>query len=116
MLATTTTTAASRLSSLAGPWIRGDGVLLTTGSLDQAFEISPDVRADGTPLLLSTTIYVWMGATTITSVGTTADTCSDWSSSAGFGRVGYAGDSAGPLQGGNQYTCGIPIDLYCAED
>jgi hypothetical protein len=120
LLAVTGGTAASRLASLAGPWRRADGLVLTSGALDAApLEVSPDFGADGLPVPSGPgSSGAWIGAAGLTTPGTAADTCSDWSATTGTGITGDVTETAATMFGDVQSrsTCGASAFLYCAQD
>lgn len=96
LLATTTASAAARLSTSGAPWARVDGVLLSalssfTFSLSQ-WHVSPNLSADRTTWFGNNGL--WVGAAGMTAPGTAATTCSNWQSSSSAatgvgGRAGY---------------------------
>jgi hypothetical protein len=119
LLATTAGSAASRFSVDGGPWTRRDGVPLTETADELLagadFLAGPNVEADGGYEILQA--HIWLGATSITSLG--ASTCVDWTSNAGSvsGRAGtsYFVNSLFFSQGGN-YGCGTSgLRLFCLQ-
>lgn len=90
LLATTSQPPAARVASLTGPWRRGDGVLLTTGTLGAGpLEISPNIGADGVRVAITPSLSrAWTGAPDLTTAGDVVTTCNDWSSSSGYGTTG----------------------------
>ncbi len=75
VLATTTEDASTRIGGLAGPWRRADGAGVAWGSLDQRpLEVSLGMTAGGTVRVAT----AWLGARSLTEVGTTAETCFDY--------------------------------------
>lgn len=120
LLATTGQPPAARLATMTGPWRRADGVRLTTGALGSApLEIGANVGADGAYLPHSASYSrAWTGAPDLTTPGTAASTCSDWSSSAGAGIGGEVAETALTAFGHPQFgqTCGSIAYLYCAQD
>jgi hypothetical protein len=119
LLAMTGQTAAARLASLAGPWRRADGLVLTSGPLAAPLEISPNVGADGLPVPTSPgASQAWIGAASLTTPGSDADTCSNWSATAGYGVFGDITETGTTVFGDVQSRtlCGTQGFLYCAQD
>ncbi len=122
LLATSTASAASRLTPGGIPWKRVDDVFVFNGPSDLAGNrlLAPiDLVADGG---LYSGFSFWSGAASPNSVGTLAGSCQDWSTSSA-GALGLHGDanfSGGPDWFGNDSatdnTCGrIDVHLLCAE-
>ncbi len=82
LLASAGASAASRFNANGTPWIRSDGIPLTSsasGFFSAAFwDAALNVTADGQKYL-SGGLY-WSGAGTMTTAGTNATTCSNWQS------------------------------------
>jgi hypothetical protein len=91
VLATTTATAASRFNAAAGsaPWGRPDGVLLQPTAAELFTETLWDSSPNPTANLSDYTGNNgnWFGATTLTSAGTSATTCANWTSTTGTAGV-----------------------------
>jgi hypothetical protein len=86
LLATTTASAASRFNTSGPLWARVDGVPLTPTAATMFTATFWDsalvVLANGQPAG-SGNVTIWGGASSFTATGTTALTCSNWSSTAG---------------------------------
>ena len=117
LLATTTASPSSRFDLTGAPWVRPDGVL--TATTPTAFMnntlLAPFSRgADATP----NGQLAWIGTSTMSTVGTAANTCNNWStaSTASNGWVSYA-QSGAPF-GGSSYarSCDGPYALICLEN
>ncbi|HEY5947857.1 MAG TPA: hypothetical protein VIV40_20295, partial [Kofleriaceae bacterium] len=99
LLATTTASAISRFNTAAGtlPWGRPDHTLVTASAntLAQAsttfIDASPNGNAANT--LWFGNVQVWSGASSLTALGTTASTCSNWALTSGTGTGGRAGST-----------------------
>ena len=109
LLATTTATAASRVQTAGAPWVRLDGAFLWTQS---AFTFSypywfaaPNLSADKTTWFGNTA--VWSGARTLTTQGTVATTCNNWTSSSA--NATGAGGRAGMTQLTELANMGTPF-------
>jgi hypothetical protein len=81
LLATTTSSAASRFNPNGPRWVRADGTPLTArgDSLHTSsvpFEVPPNVMVQGS----STNRVYWLGATSLREPGQPGQTCSDWTS------------------------------------
>jgi hypothetical protein len=84
LLATTTQSAADHLGSLAGPWRRTDGALVTLGDLDAPiYDVAITVGASGTsnPAMLA------FGAPDLHALGQATANCDDWTNSTGTIRL-----------------------------
>ncbi|MFT3925512.1 MAG: hypothetical protein QM778_23435 [Myxococcales bacterium] len=120
LLATTTSSAASRFTGSSG-WSRADNVPLAA----TAEEFMSADYWDAPLNLPPEQAYqmgnngVWSGAATLDAVGTTATTCNNWTSSAGTGSTGMAGSSEVDLARNFPGTsnCNVTyIYLFCLED
>jgi hypothetical protein len=117
LLATTTATAASRLTGSIGPWARPDGVTVFNTLADvtaQNLVGAPNQYPGGT----FTSQPMWSGATNLNSVGTVQSTCNNWSiADATAGTLGspsvvgtyFFNDWAGV------FACSGANHLVCAE-
>jgi len=98
LLATSTATAASRFNTAGLPWGRVDGALLASTAAaamsGTLWDTSPGLSANGSKYFGNS--GVWGGAANLTTVGTVAQTCSNWTSTAGTGTAGRAGFSSIP--------------------
>jgi hypothetical protein len=120
LLASVGASPASRLASLAGPWKRSDGRLITAGALDTLpFELPPDLSASGSQQLGDLYRYVWMGTTGLTVAGDTVTTCANWTmpTSAGYGTTGYSDETNALAFGDSQALtrCDGTLPVYCAQ-
>jgi len=116
LLATQTSSAISRFNLSGRPWARPDDVLLvdaaadilTTGlltSFNQSFD-GYGVAGAG----------AWLGATDLTSNGTVASTCDDWSTTAGTGFQASITTYGPGAFAGYSVPCTISIrPLWCLE-
>lgn len=96
LLATSTASAASRVSTSGSPWARLDGVHIATLAsftfvLSQ-WHVSPNLTADETTWYGNTGL--WIGASSLSAKGTLATTCNNWTSASSAvtaigGRAGY---------------------------
>lgn len=115
LLATTTATAASRFSTSGPVWVRRDGVPLAE---------SAEKMFDGTALLTSFSLQgdgtyvgnyaVWSGASGPQVLGTSDETCADWTSTS------TANDSPGGYKGRTGMTDATYFAMdtwpYCGQD
>jgi hypothetical protein len=99
LLATTTGSAISRFTTASGaPWARPDNTLLTNTAAEMAAAMShllaaPNGNAQQTDWY-GFTETIFTGAVDLTTIGTVATTCNNWTDTAGTSRVGYAGHTA----------------------
>jgi len=119
LLAQAGSSAASRFSTTGLPWIRSDGIPLAstasaflTGSV---FDVPPNMSADG-----SVTFGfrgIWGGATTPSTAGSSASTCSNWLSASGTGAQGAAGDTGAATFFGQWpiESCSYGFSLVCLQ-
>ena len=95
LLATTSGSAISRFSTAGAVWRRPDHTLVGGANLStpglQYIEASPASNAAGTTYFDN--YGVWTGAGDLTTAGSTASTCNNWTSTSGSGRGGRAGDT-----------------------
>lgn len=116
LIATTSTTAAQRFASLAGPWRVPTNVVVTDGDLSAVtlLETSINRTAFGTQ---AGTSRVWAGARGVTTVGIAAETCGDWSTSTGSASVGASNDASGWFNGVSSAPCAsTTTSVYCAQE
>jgi len=124
LLATTTASAASRFSTSGATWVRPDGIPITATAAQlfsaDFYLTTPVLQANGsTYMSYNPRRYVWSGASTLTSIGTSASTCSNWSSSSPslvgvLAELGWAVPSH--LFGGIEYLdCSQPQRLVCMQ-
>lgn len=127
MLATTTSSIASRFTTTGVPVYRPDGVLVaaTDGMLftsPPTLQAPINVSVTGTSYVTS---YVWSGATSATTptpMSATPYSCLDWTSnsSSHYAYLGYAGYQNNPLNywiGANTVTsCSGSMRFYCLQD
>lgn len=117
MLAGTGTSASSRFDISPGslPWVRVDGLPLaaTAAQLFSAsqplltnFELRPDGQGWG--------VLTWTGALAVDQAGSNATTCTNWGSSSGTGRRGFAVDSNVFFSQGDS-SCGQASPVYCLQ-
>jgi len=91
LLATDGASAASRFDSTGAPWARRDGTALAStasGLLSDAFWDSAVIE---TAAASQTSLFgynIWTGAASLTTAGTAATTCNNWSSTAGTSTSG----------------------------
>lgn len=122
LLATDGASAASRLTSLAGPWKRPDGRLVTSGPLGTLpLELPPDLYASGAHFTGDAIRYVWMGAEGITTAGDVNSTCAGWTMpipAAGYGLTAYSDETASTVFGWAQARtrCDGTMPVYCAQN
>ncbi|HET6438944.1 MAG TPA: hypothetical protein VFG59_12830 [Anaeromyxobacter sp.] len=121
-LATTTASIASRFSVSGAPWIRADGIAVAATAADlfsQDFtDVDLDMNADGTQRFAN---YVkWSGATTWNDPGTSASTCSSFTSNTGSSaQAGLTGTTDASWLLGKSWTldsCGSYDQLLCLEE
>jgi Abnormal spindle-like microcephaly-assoc'd, ASPM-SPD-2-Hydin/Divergent InlB B-repeat domain len=111
--------AASRFDLRGPPWVRTDGVPIVEKAADLArgSVIAPiDVNATGAYVGWSST---WTGARTPGDPGTSADTCSSWTSNAAGAYAGWgAASSIDPVYwfGLNGVPCNAWFKLYCLQE
>ena len=80
-VATTTQSASDRIGGVAGIWRRSDGLVVTRTGLDQSpLDTAAFLDATGHEPVLNAGI--WFGANTATELGTSQNTCNDYSDSA----------------------------------
>jgi len=117
LLSTTTAPAASRFTVSGPPWVRLDGVALSTDASTllggNTLESSPDVAADGSYVSLQ----VFTGASVPTATGDAVTTCSDWTSTSPttpvFGDTGFSNTGWWSISG--NLHCNAVGALYCLE-
>ncbi len=116
VLATPTASALSRFSLAGAAWQRPDGMSLATSAAAMANTLSnvPTERSDGS--YPSTEVYVWTGSAPVTAAGTSASTCSNWSSNSSA-ISGATGNPASPYNWFNASTdpCSVALPVYCFE-
>jgi hypothetical protein len=118
LLATSTASAASRFDTSGLPWIRPDGVRITT-SAEQLFladhwDTAPNVTADWN--VHYGTNGGWSGGTSLTSAGTLGNTCQDWTATSGNGtggRVSFTQVLGRQYQ--DVYSCDSGYKLTCLQ-
>jgi hypothetical protein len=124
MLATTTTTAASRFNLSGANWVRPDGIPITSTPTDieRTLLAGISVHADGTYAANATLTGAYApppiagGATSTTALGTAASTCSDYSTSAGNNlAIGWAGYTSSWFNF-SESACSIPLSVFCFEN
>lgn len=95
LLATDGASALSRFDLKGAPWVRVDGPAILPAAVDWStatqFDTGPNVSADG--LVHYGNYVAWGGAATLTSAGTAASTCDDWTNPSGTAMGGVAGTS-----------------------
>jgi hypothetical protein len=109
LLATTTTTAASRF--VLGPRYRVDGVQFTADF--DLIDAPLRTHVDGT----YTTNAIWTGASTAFTVGTSQGTCMSWTATGGQGTAGsneYA--TSATFDTGTMWSCSSTLAIYCLEE
>jgi hypothetical protein len=123
LLATSTASAIARFNTAAdaAPWARPDNTLIaaTAALLDSALQYldaTPNSNAASTQWY---TGPLWAGADSLTGVGTSAQTCTNWMS-ASAGSTGLAGKSGhtklADWRGGYaMLSCNQPHPLVCLE-
>lgn len=122
LIATDGASAASRLSSLAGPWKRSDGRLITSGALGTTpLELPPNLYASGVPYTGDGIRYVWMGSGDLTTPGTASSTCSGWTMpipAAGYANTAYSDETTFTAWGWDQALtrCDGTVPVYCAQN
>jgi hypothetical protein len=124
LLATSSTSAASRFDLSGAPWLRPDGVLVVASAADLASDklLAPVILgADGGHLGGG---GFWSGAASMGSAGDGGTSCNDWtsadgSSSALAGQVGtIASTLFGPSFGDDIFPCGhwANVGLLCFQE
>ncbi len=120
LLSTSTASAASRFN-LSGPqWVRPDGIKIAdpaTLAAGSALDSGIWQNADGT--YLTTQTYVWTGSSTPSTTGTTAETCTNWTtnSAAVNGAVGLSNlANTAWWNSGDQSGCNAALSVYCLEN
>ncbi len=118
LLATTTTTAASRFSEVGDPWVLANGLPLATSRtrfFDGSIDVPITMMADGT----SVSAVAWIGATQARGVSQSDQNCQNWtSSSAADSGVYSLASESGPFAyiGAND-MCNIGTTrLFCLQD
>jgi hypothetical protein len=118
LMATSSASAASRLSASGANWVRPDGLPLATSAasfLAGQILLTPSLHADGTLAAIGST--TWAGAGGIDASGTSASTCDDWTSAssslgAPYGIPQWVNSD---WFGGGSGTCGEELGVYCFE-
>ncbi|MEZ4398852.1 MAG: hypothetical protein R3B06_02445 [Kofleriaceae bacterium] len=125
LLATTTASAASRFSTTGTPWVRTDGIALTStaaamfASSTSSYAVAPNLTAGGVALDTNPRRYLWSGAADMNALGTAASTCSNWTSTSATimpttAELSLATPSS--LFGGIGYqTCAVANRLMCLQ-
>jgi hypothetical protein len=118
LLATSTASAISRFA-VAAQYVRPDGTLIATGAaLAAGSALASGIwqRPNGV-YLVSFSDVAWTGAATPSVAGTTASTCSDFTSSTGSGTFGR-GTLADPTWWKDAGTspCGQAHHVYCLQE
>ncbi|MBA3454067.1 MAG: hypothetical protein H0T42_13315 [Deltaproteobacteria bacterium] len=129
LLASTANSAIGRFNTTTAdrPWANRNGTLLapTAGALAVTappfanFDAPPNLNAAGTSFVGGS--FHWTGAPDLVSIGTVANTCSNWSSntSAATGRMGVVGHAsiAEAWNWGNQaWACNSVRHLVCLQN
>jgi hypothetical protein len=117
MLATSTASAGSRFDTSGPPWVRPDGIRITS-SADQMFtadhwDTAPNNLAGGATLAGASG---WSGGTSLSRPGTPENTCEDWTSTVGYGSAG--GVALSQVQARhfiNLVQCDIGLNLTCLQ-
>jgi hypothetical protein len=120
LLAPLGATAASRFNTSDLPWIRADGIPLT--STASAFfsatllDVAPNTTANGATYFPNHGL--WSGAATMTTAGTSTTTCGDWLSTSGTGVGGLDGDTRVDFLFGmyTSFSCASPYRLLCLQE
>jgi hypothetical protein len=119
LMATSSASAASRLSASGQNWVRPDGLPLAASAaslLAGQILLTPSLHADGSLVAAGTT--TWSGATAIGMAGTSASTCDDWTS--GSSSLGVACSQVQEVVsdwfGGVGGICGQDLEVYCFEE
>jgi hypothetical protein len=114
LLATSSQSAADHLGSLAGPWRRPDGALVTLGALDTPV-LDAGITVDASGGAHGSFVYV--GTTTgFHGLATAAtDSCNDWTNVGGTGRYTLSATTTtlGPKGYGPDLCSGDHV--YCAQ-
>lgn len=114
----TTASAFSRFSTSGANWVRPDGTQLTSSPSSFVPMAGIDQHADGS--YTSSAFYVWSGDGAGTAPGTSAKTCSGWTSSAGSGEVitvALSGTYWFSWNGsGITMACNTSAPVYCLEN
>jgi hypothetical protein len=118
LLATSTASAISRFA-VAAQYVRPDGTLIATGAtLAAGSELASGIwqRPNGV-YLASFSDVAWTGATTPSVAGTTASTCTDFTSSTGSGSFGRGtlADATWWKDAGTS-PCGQAHHVYCLQE
>ncbi|HUS27019.1 MAG TPA: hypothetical protein VMZ53_00865 [Kofleriaceae bacterium] len=115
LLADVGTTAASRFTSLAGPWRRTDGALITLGDISGPIDTPLNRAANGGPAGIA---RAWLGGYDANTVGTAASTCNGWTTNASgaTGAFHFAYDTRAWAQNGNFGCPQGPVGLFCLQE
>lgn len=124
LLATTTASAGSRFSIVGAPWVRVDGVPLTSSAsalfTTPYFDVTPNLDPAGVD---HGAFGIWTGipagGNLNTTVGTVQSTCGDWTNSMGtadLGRVGWSRTSQFTSSGGRQACTQLSTYLVCLQE
>jgi len=120
LIATTTKTAASLLVPTTS-YYRPDGALVGTGAdliaagqpiVGTLLTSGPWSAVDGT---YPPDAAAWTGSATIDALGTTANTCGNWTDSSQTGLVGFAVATLETFWNDSSSPCSTPTRLYCVQ-
>jgi hypothetical protein len=119
LLATTTTSAASRMT-LAPLYVRPDGIPIATGvTIGAGGSLDSGIwqRADGSYVAVTGDL-TFTGASTPSATGTLASTCSDWTSTASTSAAVGADTLADPTWWNiaSNGSCTLTLAVYCLEE
>ncbi|MBL8953281.1 MAG: hypothetical protein JNK82_21055 [Myxococcaceae bacterium] len=115
LLATSTASAASRFSGGGNPWYRPDGVQLSntgTDLLGGSLQASLNVTAAGSYGIRAA---VLTGAASLSSIGTIASTCSDWTSTAGQATTSQTTITSNFWSATFMANCNAGTPMYCLQ-
>jgi hypothetical protein len=122
LLATSTTTAASRLNTGGATWARVDNVPLPSSAANvmsaARWNTSLNMYASGSRPGFAN-LPVWTGAASPTVLGTLSSPCNNWSASSGLGTGGLADDGTVSAAMGlyaNTTACTTPRPVYCLQE
>jgi hypothetical protein len=119
LLATSSASAASRFSASGPPWVRVDDVPLTATAAE-LFVAAPKLLAhlDVTASRKYLNDPVWAGSTSVTTAGTAATTCQNWTTalSTAQAQVGTPSYSGINFFGGYPIGCDQMSRVYCLQE